>query len=538
MKRKLVLSVLLASMLVGCAGSGNGAKTENVDAEAGKETTEGAAETGDNSGSADNSQNGEETAMTIDSAEIKKGVYKNAISCHDPQIVLGNDGTYYMTGSHQILAKSDDLTNWSYIGNGNNVFSNLFSGDLDAFKYVGKNEEGGYSVWAANTYYNETMQKYVMYFCTTSTYIKSNLCMAVSDEPGGKYEYTDTILYSGFTGSTAEETDIFDVLGADADISEYLKLGGYDNNKWPNCIDPAIFTDTDDRMWMVYGSWSGGIFLLELDPATGKPIHEAKEGDPQAESFDPYFGYRLVGGGHHAIEGPYLTYSPESGYYHLFVSYGGLTSDGGYQIRQFRSENPMGPYVDAAGNTLGDEEDYMNYGLKMMGNYTLPSLSVTYMAPGGQSIFQDQEGNYYITYHQRFDDGTEYHEPRVHRLFLTEDGWFTASPFEFTDDELSGDKLTDVADLNGTIYILDHGISVSNLVNKPVECTVKDGVITGEEIEGTVELTGDSTAKLTINGEEFSGVIIDMADEAGNKTRSISAVGANNHTIWAVSYIK
>jgi arabinan endo-1,5-alpha-L-arabinosidase len=88
------------------------------------------------------------------------------------------------------------------------------------------------------------------------------------------------------------------------------------------------------------------------------------------------------------------------------------------------------------------------------------------------------------------------------------------------------------------MYVLDHGISVSKLVNKPVECTVKDGVITGEEIEGTVELTGDSTAKLTINGEEFSGVIIDMTDEAGNKTRSISAVGANNHTIWAVSYIK
>ena len=28
-----------------------------------------------------------------------------------------------------------------------------------------------------------------------------------------------------------------------------------------------------EKMWMVYGSWSGGIFLLEIDENTGKVIH-------------------------------------------------------------------------------------------------------------------------------------------------------------------------------------------------------------------------------------------------------------------------
>ena len=31
------------------------------------------------------------------------------------------------------------------------------------------------------------------------------------------------------------------------------------------------------------------------------------------------------------------------------VTYGGLAADGGYNIRLFRSKNPDGPYLDAAG---------------------------------------------------------------------------------------------------------------------------------------------------------------------------------------------
>ena len=135
---------------------------------------------------------------------IKKANYGNGISCHDPQIILA-DGTYYMTGSHMVLAKSSDMDAWEYIANGSakNFISNLYSGDLPAFSYVGKNEEGGYSVWAANIWYNETMGKYCMYFCTSSSYIKSALALAVSDVPEGPYTYVDTFLCSGFSTSEA-----------------------------------------------------------------------------------------------------------------------------------------------------------------------------------------------------------------------------------------------------------------------------------------------------------------------------------------------
>jgi len=39
----------------------------------------------------------------------------------------------------------------------------------------------------------------------------------------------------------------------------------------PNAVDPHVFFDVDGDLWMVYGSYSGGIFILEMDPETGLP---------------------------------------------------------------------------------------------------------------------------------------------------------------------------------------------------------------------------------------------------------------------------
>lgn len=468
--------------------------------------------------------------------EIKKGSVSTGISCHDPQIIVGADGLYYMTGSHQILASSSNLQNWNYIANGSNMFANIFKGDMEAFAYVGKNSDGGYSIWASNIYYNKVMNKYLMYFCTTSSDIKSNLCLAQADTPEGPYEYVTNFLYSGWDKNTVDQTNVKSILGEDANLDRYYEYGGYDKDLWPNCIDPAVFEDSDGNQWLTYGSWSGGIFLLQLDPSTGLPMHL----DGVSDNTDPYFGTRIAGGGIHAIEGPYIDYNKNTGYYYLFVSYGSLQSNGGYQIRQFRSENVTGPYVDAKGNSLEAQEDYSNYGIKMMGNYTLPSLDVTYMAPGGQSIFTGNDNTKYIVYHQRFDDGEEYHEPRIHQMFMNEDGWYTISPFEANETETSLSEYSE-GDLEGRYYILNHGIDVGSLINETVECTLKDGKISSEDEQyvGTYSLKKDSNfVTFTLDGIDYKGVFSDMLDEAGNNTRVFSAVGDNNQTIWAIQYLK
>ena len=71
---------------------------------------------------------------------------------------------------------------------------------------------------------------------------------------------------------------------------------------------------------MVYGSYSGGIFILELDPESGFPY--PGQG----------YGKKLMGGNHAGLKTLYF-YSPDTDYYYLFVTFGGLAADGGYNMR-------------------------------------------------------------------------------------------------------------------------------------------------------------------------------------------------------------
>lgn len=472
---------------------------------------------------------------------INTGSVNTGASLHDPQIIISEDGTYYCYGTHMTAATSTDLVKWDSWADGvsgsNKIFDNVIAEPYDAFSFVGKNDQNGYSVWAPSVIYNKTLGKYMMYFCTTSSYIKSNIVIATADEIGGPYHYEKTIVYSGFTKPDLELTNFQEIMGDDLTTrNRYISGGAYNNQLWPNAIDPAMFYDENDRMWMVYGSWSGGIFLLELDKETGDVIHPETDDDAEV---DAYFGKRLVGGFHHPIEGPYIHYDSSSGFYYLFLSYGNLQTEGGYQIRVFRSENPDGPYVDATGSGLGikgDLDNYSNYGVKLMGNYTLPSLNVTYMAPGGQSTFADSDGKLYIVYHQRFKESGEYHAVRVHQMAMNEEGWPCIFPFATNGESLSEEGYS-IEDVSGTFYALDHGLDVNNIVNEPVECQFKDGNISGG-ITGTYTVN-EKTNFITIKTEDvtYHGIMVRMSDEAGNDTFCISAVGDNNHSIWCVQYL-
>ncbi len=469
---------------------------------------------------------------------IKVGGFVASASVHDPSIEIGEDGKYYIFGSHMSAASSQDLKEWKTIASGvdsnNPLFSNLFESDFEAFKYVGKNSEDGYSVWAPDIIYNEALQKYVMYFCTTSSAVKSNLCMAVSDTLEGPYTYQDTILYSGFTEETIKETNFYEFMPEDTDLSIYLASAkSYNNYSWPNCIDACLFTDADGHMWMAYGSWSGGIFILEIDKETGYPIHPVAD---EENGVDTYFGKKLIGGLHNPIEGPYIMYDAESKYYYLFVSYGELTAQGGYQIRLFRSVNPDGPYEDVTGSSPSNGPGYNKYGVKMMGNYTFPSLNYTYMAPGHCSAFMDKDGKMYVVYHQRFEELGEYHEPRVHQLFRTKNGWLVAAPFA-TNGETLRENGYDLEEVSGTYYMVNHGTDVTSVIHPSEEVIFhQDGTIDGA-VQGEYILD-EKNAYITIKlgDDQYEGVVIEMTDEAGNSTICFAAVGSNNETIWGVQY--
>ncbi|RKM58765.1 arabinan endo-1,5-alpha-L-arabinosidase [Butyrivibrio sp. CB08] len=474
--------------------------------------------------------------------EISVGSVNSGGSLHDPQIIVGDDGTYYCYGTHMTAATSKDLSKWDMWGDGvnssNKIFDNVIAEPFDAFSFVGKNDQGGYSVWAPSVIYNKKTGKYMMYFCTTSTYIKSNICLATSDNINGPFHYEKTIIYSGFTKPDLELTNYEEIMGDDVKTrTRYISGGAFNNQLWPNAIDPAMFYDADDRLWMVYGSWSGGIFVLELDEETGEPIRP--ETNDETET-DAYYGKRVIGGFHHPIEGPYIHYDKTTGYYYLFLSYGNLQTDGGYQIRVLRSDKPDGTYVDVTGASLGikgDLDNFANYGTKLMGNYTLPSLNVTYMAPGGQSTFEDKDGKLYVVYHERFKGKGEFHAVRVHQMAMNEDGWPCIFPFNTCGEALSESGYK-TGDITGTFYVVDHGLEINNLVNEPSECQFADGQINGG-ITATYEVT-EGTNFITIKTADvtYKGILVEMKDEAGNNTLCFSAIGDNNHSIWGVKYLK
>lgn len=204
---------------------------------------------------------------------IKTGDVSSKVSVHDPSI-LKADGEYYIFGSHMSAAKSSDLLNWEKVADGyskkNPVYGQIYDVADEAFAYSGsKNslimtDDKQVHVWAPDVIYNETTGLYYMYYCTTSTWNASNLCYGTSTTPEGPYEWQGALIYSGFNRKTISGTDVLDYVDEDYAYKNYIKGAQYNYEDYPNAIDPTVFYDADGRMWMVYGSWSGGIFCWKL----------------------------------------------------------------------------------------------------------------------------------------------------------------------------------------------------------------------------------------------------------------------------------
>lgn len=548
MRRKnwstLGMSVLLAMSLAAC-GSSQGAQTaENGDAEA--QTQE--------SGEAENATVTEKEGgvgelpadldFTVNLDGIKTAKIAAGVSVHDPSIYKA-DGKYYIFGSHMSTAVSEDLRTWTSLGDGYKVKDQIYyelMANEEAFAYSGSKksliptDDRAWHVWAPDVIYNEETGLYYLYFCTTSTWNASNLCYATSESIEGPYEWKGALIYSGFTAETLDATDVTEYVDRDTAKDRYIKKSNeYNFNKYPNAIDPTVLYDGEGRLWMVYGSWSGGMYLLELDKATGEVIHPEED---EANRVDPYFGKRLLGGNHSSIEAPYILYDEESGYYYLFVSYGGLAREGGYQIRVFRSETIDGDYVDMNGEYPMDTNnpEHYPYGLKLSGNYFLPSLEMAYMATGHNSAFIDEDGKKYVVNHTRFDNKTEEHEPRVHQFIVNEEGWPCMLPYA-TDGETVSESGYDKSAVAGRYYVINQGTAIDAAIAQPFILYLDEsGKVYGDGVDGSWEMKdGTCYMKVSYDGKDYSGVFCQMNDEAGTQVMTFSAVGGNE-SVWGAKY--
>lgn len=466
-----------------------------------------------------------------------------------------------------------DMQKWKLIkagGTGNSAISTgtgLLSALAPSFAWAGYNDQdssGGYSVWAPAPIYNASYVwsdgstgAYMLYYCTSSTYIRSAIGLAVSKSITGPYEYVDTILYSGFTNasntittSSSLGTKSIDTWHRYTNIPDLIdkgtlsgtrsgwfnSSGGYNNTLFPNAIDPALTYDTAGNLWMSYGSWSGGIFILQIDKATGQPIYPGSDNG----NTDRYFGKRIAGGYGKSGEAPFIVYDAASGYYYLYVTYGGLANAGGYHIRVYRSTSIDGTYTDAAGNPAvyaSASINQANHGIKLFGNYNLSGLPIGYKSGGHNSAFIDTDGMRYLVYHTRFNNGTEGHEVRVHQQYLNADKWPVTAVYEYLGSSISATGYS-TSDMTGTYQFVNMGLDASTsgvgmLTTQSVTLNA-NGTISGG-VTGTWSHTaGTYFNTMVINGVTYKGIFYKQRNELAsrNEVMTFSLIGSNNQSIW------
>jgi len=441
------------------------------------------------------------------------------VTVHDPSVV--HDGaTFYVFGSHMASASTADLMQWTQITTSAAFPNSLIRNQdpqtefADALAYA-----GGVTTFFAPDVHKLGDSKYYFYYCACQgTSPLSALGLARADAITGPYANVGILLKSA--GSTPT-------------------VSPYDVNTMPNVVDPTIFSDQTGRLWMVYGSFSGGIFILQLDPTPSSPTI----GQPL---LGQGYGKKLIGGNSSRIEGPYIVYSPETSFYYLFMTFGGLDAAGGYNIRVGRSLNPDGPYVDAAGNDLTnvrgnfafDDATIAPYGVKLMGNWQFlhvsgeaRSTSTGYVSPGGPSIYRDPStGRYFLVFHTRFVGLGETHEVRVHQFYFNADGWPVVAPHRYAGETIGA---TDAGRIVGDYKLINHAKDITATVKTSAVITLNlDGSVTGAAT-GTWQLSGDHNATLVLGGTTYRGVFSRQWDEDNQIwVQTFSALSGGGVAVW------
>jgi arabinan endo-1,5-alpha-L-arabinosidase len=164
-----------------------------------------------------------------------------------------------------------------------------------------------------------------------------------------------------------------------------------------NAIDPGVMLDADGKLWLAFGSFWKGIYLVQLDaqtglrPGTNSPLYQLAWND--------------------SIEAPCLTRHGD--FYYLFVNWGRCCrgTNSTYEVRIGRSKKITGPYFDRNGNEL------VNGG----GSLFLETAG-RFVGPGHIGIFNDGGTNWF-SYH--YYDAETHGRSRLAlgQLHWQDDGW-------------------------------------------------------------------------------------------------------------------
>jgi arabinan endo-1,5-alpha-L-arabinosidase len=301
---------------------------------------------------------------------------------HDPTVNKQGEW-YYMYSTDASWAglnkngaekrRSKDLVNWQYLGN-------AFNGTPQSAQNFFKIHNPKYTdqgIWAPFLF--KYKKGYILYYSAPGGLANTNYAFigyATSDSASGPW------------------------------LDHGMITSSYSNSDTINAIDPTVAYDSiSHKLWMSYGSWAHGIFVLELDTVTGgnKDITLKNRGVKICN--------RANGGGQ---EGSEINY--RNGWYYLFVSYDGLGDL--YNVRVGRARTPNGPYYDFKGKGMASGTD------------NIPMVQAPYRFnnhPGWQgtghcAVYNDN-GKYYM-----FNQGRPGLQPVMFELHVRQIFWLNDWP--------------------------------------------------------------------------------------------------------------
>jgi arabinan endo-1,5-alpha-L-arabinosidase len=225
------------------------------------------------------------------------------ISVHDPAMIRGQDGVYYLfsTGRGIEIRTSTDRVNFTRAG------SVLPNGASWAGPYTNNNTT---ALWAPDVSFRNG--KYWLYY-SASTFGSNHSAIGLATSTTAKAgSWTDQGVV--FTSNTSKDY---------------------------NAIDPGLFVDSSGRWWLSFGSFWSGIKQIPLDPSTGKPTSSNPPRTSLAQRSSP-----------DALEAS--TIFKHGSFYYLFTSWDtccqGVNST--YRTMVGRSSSPTGGFVDRNGTAL------------------------------------------------------------------------------------------------------------------------------------------------------------------------------------------
>ncbi len=336
---------------------------------------------------------------------------------HDPSLIeVIEDGkpAYYIFstgwGVGNEIRRSTDLIHWQYMGKSTATSTAM----PEIAEWIG-GENNGFIQWWAPDIVPASGGGYWLYTCCVSNgynviegveYSKACIVLFKSDSlKAESFRYVGVLMQSCIPKE-----------GGDIDV---------------NSIDPQIIYDPDGNMYMAYGSFGTGNWMLELNPATGlrkdgvykdgKFLGWQKIREYRTEATGIYTGYKqgeevkhsfygtMISQG--AMEAPVIarhdnvTVSDETGkviaenktYYYSMHSYNGLGS--AYQMWGGRSESVWGRYTSVGGDGIYNERQgaTSNSGNKYMGSFTWSNKAAgvfepDIVLPGHNDLFTTSDG--------------------------------------------------------------------------------------------------------------------------------------------------